>query len=591
MTGKKQTKGFIPFGYKLMLSYCLLIILPVIIVAYIANSVYVKSIREQTSMNIHATLQQITDNVKYKLDDAIRVSDLLYYDSKLIRIFGRKEEGWAVYDSTANYVLPKLQDVIKSTNSSLLLTVYLHNETLPEVYYLRKGAHPAAVKSSHYDIFQIDRISDKQWYTEFPPENYGVTLDWKQIEDDKERGLISLLRRMVDVGGFPSSSEVAFIRITFNLNELLESTDYRKIGEGSNIFIVDENEELVYHSGEKEIPIEELESEQLANGYLVIKEELPYLNWKLVTLVPTDIMEKDINRVTVFTLIVCMICFIVFLLIGVFLSNFFSKRVGKIVSVLRSFREGDFHKRMNYRGNDEFLIIAQALNRMGGETEALIDEVYLSNIKKKEAELESLQAQINPHFLYNTLSSISSLAKLGEVDKLNRMVIDLAKFYRLSLNEGKTVIMLRDELAQAQAYVNIQRTKYGDRIRVAYEIDSEALEVETIKLILQPIIENVFEHAWKDSYLNMRITVQRDGELVRMAVNDDGAGMDPDIIRQIFDPLGNLNVGYGVRNVDQRIKLHFGKQYGVAIDSEPGQGTTVTIAIPYINRVLSEPNH
>lgn len=128
-----------------------------------------------------------------------------------------------------------------------------------------------------------------------------------------------------------------------------------------------------------------------------------------------------------------------------------------MISVLTMFQQGDFHKRIAYKGNDEFAIIADALNRMGEQTERLIEEVYETNLKKKQAELESLQAQINPHFLYNTLSSISRLAKFGRVEQQHQMIMNLAKFYRLTLNDGRTIISIHDELDQVKAYLDIQK--------------------------------------------------------------------------------------------------------------------------------------
>ena len=132
-------------------------------------------------------------------------------------------------------------------------------------------------------------------------------------------------------------------------------------------------------------------------------------------------------------------------MVSIVVSRYFSRRVSKIVSVLDSFQEGEFHKRVSFKGNDEFTHISSALNDMGSNIGKLINEVYLADLQKKEAELESLHAQINPHFLYNTLSSISRLARFGMLDKLQRMVMDLAKFYRLSLNDGRNIISVKNE--------------------------------------------------------------------------------------------------------------------------------------------------
>jgi two-component system sensor histidine kinase YesM len=217
---------------------------------------------------------------------------------------------------------------------------------------------------------------------------------------------------------------------------------------------------------------------------------------------------------------------------------------------------------------------------MGQNTDQLIREVYITNIQKREAELTALQAQINPHFLYNTLSSISRLAQFGENDKLQEMVMALAKFYRLTLNEGRLAISIDNELQQAKAYIDIQKIKYKDRLDVSYRIDTDILHYDTIKLILQPFIENVIEHSWfGDNRIHLKLWAYRQDEDIIFKIIDDGIGMHPKTIQDIFNKNG-IQVGYGIRNVDERIKLQFGDSYGVTIASRQGIGTSVRIVIP-----------
>src|SRR5690606_11723278 len=156
-------------------------------------------------------------------------------------------------------------------------------------------------------------------------------------------------------------------------------------------------------------------------------------------------------------------------------------------------RQGQLDKRIIYHGNDEFAQIADAFNWMAVETEDLIQEVYLANLEKKEAELESLQAQINPHFLYNTLNSIRTLGRFGDFDKQDRIIQELAKFYRTTLNNGKTIIPVVEELQHAQAYLIIQKMKHGNRLVVEEHIHVDVYGFQTIKLILQPFLENILE--------------------------------------------------------------------------------------------------
>ncbi|CAM3981593.1 sensor histidine kinase [Paenibacillus alkaliterrae] len=578
-TGAKEHR-YVPFGIKLMLTYSIFIIIPVLLAGYAANSIFTTSIQERTREINEGTLEQMKDNIVYKMEDMSRISDMLYTDSNLASYLRHYEEGWVSYEATTKQLLPKIQTTIEAANNKMRLAVYLHNDTLPEIYHNYKNNDPLSSEGPLFDLYHITRIMDRPWYTNYPKERYGETMEWKQVEGDKKFGHISLLRRLVDTNDPLDLEEIGFVRISLRLTDLLESVDYEKMGEGTAIFAVDERRKIMFSSGETEYRLDETLSEDKMADYWVIDETIPELDWQLVALVPTDIMEKATEKVRLWTILICLACYIVFSVAGLFISRFYSRKVSKIVRVLDAFQEGNFNKSINFKGKDEFTRISIALNEMGRNIDELIHEVYVTNIKKKEAELESLQAQINPHFLYNTLSSISRLAKFGEIGKLQRMVLDLAKFYRLSLNEGRTVIPIKNELEQIEAYINIQKTKFGDGMQVMFDVDPDILRFATVKLILQPFIENALEHAWYGDRINIRIVGKLEEGLIAFQIIDDGIGIHPDTLRQLFDPVESLNVGYGIRNVDGRIRLHFGNEYGVSIASKRGMGTSVNIRIP-----------
>ncbi|CAM3477601.1 sensor histidine kinase [Marinicrinis lubricantis] len=572
-----RTRKYLPFGYKLMLSYCLLIIVPVLLVGYASNSIFVDSITKQIRGNFQGILQQMKNNIGYKMDDAVRLSELIYFDETLASHLRHYEEGWVSYEATTKYLLPKFVSTMEATDRNTWLSIYLHNKSLPEIYNEYGDSDPLKVKSRLFDLYHIDRIQDKGWYQDFPKEEYGKTTLWKQIENDARHGRISMLRRIIDSNEPFQLREVGFMRLSVYLSDLFESLDYQKFGDGTKVFIVDERGKLMASSSQTELPEGTLWTEENAENHLIIRESLPGLGWELIAQIPKSVTGKNTEKVRVLAFLVCLGSFILFSFVGIFISRYFAKRVNKITAVIDSFQEGTFHKRAPVKGSDEFTQISAALNDMAQNIGQLINEVYITNIRKKEAELESLQAQINPHFLYNTLSSINRLAKFGKTDKLQRMVMDLAKFYRLTLNEGRTVIPIRDELEQVKAYLAIQKTKYDERMQVHYDIDPEILQYETIKLILQPFIENVLEHAWCGDRIHIRVCGYMEGQDVCFKVIDDGIGMREELMRQLMEADDSL--GYGIRNVKQRIELHYGKGYGVRIFSRPGIGTTVLIRV------------
>ncbi|MCR2807012.1 sensor histidine kinase [Paenibacillus soyae] len=571
---------YMPFGYKLMLSYCVFIVIPVVVIGYFANSVYVKSIREQIESGVNGTLRQMIDNVLFKSEDVIRISDFFYNDHTLARNLRNFEEGWVGYEATTNLVLPKISAYKEASSVKMWLSLYFHNEDFPEIYRNYKGEDPLRQTANPFDLYHISRIKEKIWYLNFPEEIYGETKQWKQIEDDARFGRISLLRRLVSVQDGGKISEIGFIRQSVYLADLFETVDYTKIGNEATIYIKDDGNRIIRTSGTSPFEIGQVWNEAEFEDHLIIGNAIPQLGWSISAVIPNTIFEEKVAEVRLLTFLICLVFTVVYFVSGALLSNYFSRKVNKIVSVLDSFQEGNFHKRINFKGNDEFSQISRALNEMGQNIGELIHKVYVADLDKKEAELDMLQAQINPHFLYNTLSSINRLAKFGELEKLQRMVMDLAKFYRLSLNEGRILLPIGEELEQARAYINIQKIKYEERMGVTFDIDPRIEGYTTIKLIIQPFIENVLEHAWCADRIHIRIVGLLEKDYILFKIIDDGVGISAELLEQMNDPEESTSVGYGIRNVNQRIKLYYGGGYGVSIYSRLGIGTTVSIRIP-----------
>ncbi|WP_375105396.1 sensor histidine kinase [Paenibacillus sp. RS8] len=561
-----------------MLTYMFFIIIPISLIGFVSHSMYNDSLREHINTNIKGTLLQIRDNIDYKMDEVTRISTQLYSDFDFYRNLRSYEEGWENYDRMSKKVLPKLDVAIQSTGVKIGMSLFLKNESIPEIY--SNSLEGYLDNSSFYHLYHMKRIEGKSWYYDFPAEKYAETMKWWQIESDVENNRISLLRRLIDTYEPLKPKEIGFLRINVRIPDLFDSVNYTKIGKGSNLIIKNEFGRTMYQSGE--LPENYTNEAELNKDYMTIKETIMVANqaWQLIALVPIAILEKDAMKVRLFIILMCLICCVVFSFVGIFISRYFSIRINKFVYVLNAYREGDLHKRIKYRGKDEFSQIATALNDMGENIDMLIKEVYLTQLQKKEAELEILQSQINPHFLYNTLSSIVQLAKFGQNEKLQKMVLELAKFYRLTLNEGRTMIPVPTEIEQANAYLEIQKIKYGDRLEVMFDFDTEIWPYETIKLILQPFIENVLKHAWCGDHIHIRIVGRKEGDHILFRIIDDGIGIRQERIDQIFDSKGHTNTGYGVRNVDQRIKLQYGPEYGVTIFSRVGIGTSVQIRIP-----------
>lgn len=272
--------------------------------------------------------------------------------------------------------------------------------------------------------------------------------------------------------------------------------------------------------------------------------------------------------------------------VGIFILSYtFTRPIGRLKNAMKQVEAGDFEIQVESKAHDEIGMLIQSFNYMVSRLRQLIMEVYQQKLAQKNAELTALQAQINPHFLYNTLDSINwMLIEKGEWE-ISDVVVSLGDILKYSLHGEEMLVLFEEELKYIESYLCIQKNRLEDRLTVQIEIDEEAKLCFVPKLILQPIVENAILHGIEKKKEMGRIQIQaivREGTL-EIRVTDDGIGMQPDRLMRFRESIMSDEISgkhIGMRNVHRRIQLHFGEAYGLKIDSEWQKGTTVTILLP-----------
>lgn len=270
-------------------------------------------------------------------------------------------------------------------------------------------------------------------------------------------------------------------------------------------------------------------------------------------------------------------------------SRVYSERLRKIVETTGKIGQGQFDSILEDGSRDELGQIAAAVNQMNKQINTLIQENYERQLRIKSSEMNLLQEQINPHFLYNALGVVSSMALREGSKKTVQSVRYLADFYRMSLSRGRQTITVEEELALLRSYMNIQLIRFSDTLEINYDTDPAVASWQTIKLILQPLVENAIHHGQQEEQV-LHITVRtgcKNGRLF-YEVEDDGAGISPEKLETLQTELAALRGGFGLKNVDIRIKLNYGEDYGVQLTSVLGHGTKVHVEIPGIQPVQAE---
>lgn len=250
--------------------------------------------------------------------------------------------------------------------------------------------------------------------------------------------------------------------------------------------------------------------------------------------------------------------------------------------------EGDLDARANVHSNDEIEILADGFNSMAANMQSLVQKIKEDEQKMRRLDLRLLQEQINPHFLYNTLDTIVWLIECSKTEEAVDMVVTLSNFFRLVLSKGKEIISLREEEQHIRSYLDIQEVRYRDILEYDIQIDRELYDYQILKLSLQPLVENALYHGikYKRAKGHIHISGEKLGESLRLTVSDDGVGMDLDDLMQlrkeIARPCRETEKGFGLANVNERIRMYFGPGYGMRVDSKKGAGTVVEIRIPAI---------
>ncbi|MBD0383184.1 cache domain-containing sensor histidine kinase [Paenibacillus sedimenti] len=377
------------------------------------------------------------------------------------------------------------------------------------------------------------------------------------------------------------------------------------LGKKGYVYIIDESAgNIVYHPQQQLIYIglkyENVEQalkfsygkymdEADGETRLNVVKTVSNIGWKIIGVSYLDEIVTTRNEISTFMIWLFVIVLVFILLISAFMSARISQPIKRLKKSMEMVEKGHFDTYIHVRGADEVEQLSRRFNLMVSRVRELMDQSIHEQEVKRKNELEVLQSQINPHFLYNTLNSVVRMVGSGKNEEVVTTITSLSKFFRISLSKGKNIITVQEEIEHIRNYLIIQKMRYKDKFDYEIQVDEEALPYKTLKLILQPIVENALYHGIE--YMvdegHIRISARIEGERILFQIRDNGVGIPEETLKGILSgqTKSEKGSGVGLRNVNERIKLYFGPSYGVTVESEPEEGTMVNIWIP---KVLEE---
>lgn len=465
--------------------------------------------------------------------------------------------------------------------------------------------------SNQYYIFPNTRLEERDDY-ERMTEYFALGRDYLALSEERKDigsmdtfNMLTLYHQIKDSNGDEvlgicsiSIDGERIAQVMENANITSNGLVYLVNAEGEGV--VSSNEALLERLKEEDsFPLagEEKTWESVRIGrteYYADREDIEDTGWQMVSLIPVREYDGQFRSLVMSAVVAVVVMMIMIMAVSYFLSNYYVGRLKKLSMEMKHLQDGDLNVQLpSIQEGDEVEEVYRNFNFMVGEVRRLLREHFELGKDARVAELRALQAQINPHFLYNTLDLINWIAMDYEAEDIEKIAWNLARFYRLSLNHGKDLISIGEEVEHVQVYVNIQKFHYDDAVHLEVDVPEELKVLACLNIILQPFVENAILHGIGErteiKQCHIAIRVQRQGEDILFSVKDDGPGMTEQQMKDAVDlNINQIKGGYGIKNINFRIKLCFGEEYGVRYESVLEEGTTAYILIPAMTMEVAE---
>lgn len=452
------------------------------------------------------------------------------------------------------------------------------------------------------------KVADQKWYQNARSEIENIHFSTPHVQNLFDDGTfryhrVVSLSRSVDINdGSTSGSGVLLVDMKYSvLEDMLERIN--ETSSGIYYYLCSRDGEIIYHprwteinrglfkeKNNKAASYEDGTYEMKTDGQKenIVVGSVAYTGWKLIGVVPESVQETSINKFRYYIITTILILVMMLLQVNRFISRKISRPIRELDESVKAYEAGAMPD-IYIGGSAEIRHLGYSVQKSYEQIEALMKEIIQQQTERRKSELDALQSQINPHFLYNTLESITWMIEAQRNKEAVVMISELAKLLRVSLSRGKTIISIGDELQHSRSYMNIQRVRYKERFKVEFLIDEEIKNYCIVKLVIQPLLENAIYYGVgnmdEDDDGQILIRGEKKGEDIYISIEDNGMGMPEDIRSNILTDNSKVpkhGSGVGVINVHSRISLMFGPEYGLEVYSELDEGTKVVIHIPAI---------
>ena len=570
---------------RMLLSNIVVALIPFLMFSIVSGSIFLDHAQKTAEEHSVQLIHQVSNSMDVYVETIEKMVNYIQLELQDTPFFTMETEDAPGWESETDYIRSVLENVANSHRE--VAGIFIATK---EDLYVSTG-----MSRISRDPFQNER-----WYREAAenPEEIQLisVVTGRNIVTNRSYSIddvFSLAKAVQD----PETGEVLGVILLDIRHDIIQSSiNGVTIGEKGFVFVMDQEDNIVYtpvngivyRVNPKWVKAMEPMSVQIQGGSYQIRSELsPYTGWRTVGVFSMDEVMSSVNTI-VYILFTCVIISLVLVVIVSFkFSRTLTNPIFKLKRLMKQAESGDLTVRFNFEHNDEIGELGQSFNHMIARIDQLIQMVYVEQENKRTAEMKSLQEQIKPHFLYNTLDTISWMARDYDAEDIVRLVDALTNMFRIGLSHGKDIITVKEEITHVSNYLYIQKIRYKDKLNYVIHVDESLYAVEVPKLILQPLVENAIYHGVKAKRGGGTITITGvpEGENLVFTVQDDGAGMLQEKVEELNRRMSERSVldekkSFGLFYIRERIQLCYGKGYGVHVESTLGEGTRVTITLP-----------
>lgn len=570
----------------MLVSFSALMVLAMLVFMVIAMR-YTSGTIYENSINY---MSQIIQQVNYDIDTYIEymenISSVIAKSSDVPRYLFDQNQTEAEGEAEKERILTQFQTIMESRDDIYNVAAVAKNGR----YIINQGDDEL---TGYVDIESLD------WYQAAMESKSGIAVSSSHVQNaiqSSYKWVITLSRALVNN---QTGEREGLFFVDLNYSAISDLCNNNSIEEKGYIFVLDAEGNIVYHPKQQlmygglktenidaimECREDSLIIDEGGDSKLYTMSKSKRTGWTVVGAAYTSELLKNNEQAQMWYLLVASILLLAVIGISSIISREITKPIRSLRDSMRKVQNGQFDTHVEVITENEIGSLGRSFNLMTSEIQALMEQNVYEQKQKRKSELKALQAQINPHFLYNTLDSIIWMSEAGENDEVVEMTSALARLLRQSISNDQEEVELEKEIEYVKNYLTIQKMRYKDKLEFFIYVDPRVAHVPIIKLVLQPLVENAIYHGikYKETKGNLKIYARPVDGRVEIIVADDGIGMDEDVMEHIFDEhrKEQKRNGVGVPNVQKRLKLQYGAEYGIRYESVKGAGTKAVITIP-----------